>query len=934
MAESGQNNSPAGQTPRQRRRSAALSCAECRRLKLRCSRVFPCNSCVKKGCAQICPNGSLTTGKGNRFILANTEVLHDKIHELAARVRQLEDALRESHSYVSKDRHPLLTEELLQIKRPLEREARDELPLPSGSNMLEVTPETSEEAEEVLDAVGSLVISDDGKANFFGTTANAWYYLQNEGGDEDATNASDNQPWLSRTFPFALTVSETVDQIRAELWNNLPGEDDARQLVENYYQLAGWMYRPVEPDDLWINIFNPVYRMTPDDAYDAVQSHRIAVLYLMFALAELLNLERTPYSKEADFYYKLARTALAVDSVLEEQSIQAIQALVLMCHYMFFAEIHAPRWTLMGLVVKLAQSMGLHRDSLRWKMGEDEAKKRRALLWEVVTYDSWQSLTYGRPPSMSMVHVDCQFPEAPIKNERGQTDMSFEMWKHRFVENIQSQVHDLAFCAKPASYKVIQELDNKVRTFPFPPSLQIVGFGGQHVDKEPPPVTLVMQRYIAHAIWEMTIFYMHRGFFARALEDSTGNPLSHKYSQSVLAASMSACTFIALIESVFAQHPRLTERMWFLFTHVFSCAVVLGSIAIKCPQNSLSRNALMHLDKAIVMYEHVLTPNAAKVLPVLSKLRERALSAPAEAGESPPRSTPEREEERKRENEELATLGGKTRLVSRNKNGSTSNPTSPSASGSASQKAGSLSPTMTPFPPAQSPESIQGPMDYTSSQVGGYPARSATSTSPTSPQDSYHQLGLPPPLSASHAQHYPQQSLQGQASAAYGTNGMQPQGTSQYPLPGIQGFYQQPQSNPHQRYQAQPQQQLAYGQSTTWTGGTGFEQSASPDQMQFAPMNGHGQFQGVYDQTMSGVPQNNGQPFITTGGPWQHTDYNYGGYAQGQQGQSFDGQYPNYDANQALASGSYLTSPTTAFEPESAWKALYSQWDPRTQAPL
>ena len=79
-----------------------------------------------------------------------------------------------------------------------------------------------------------------------------------------------------------------------------------------------------------------------------------------------------------------------------------------------------------------------------------------------------------------------------------------ELWKHKFVAEVQSLVHDQVFCAKPASYKVVQELDGKVRAFPFPPSLQIVGFGGQHVDKETPPVSLVMQRYIAHAIWEMS----------------------------------------------------------------------------------------------------------------------------------------------------------------------------------------------------------------------------------------------------------------------------------------------------------------------------------------------------------------------------------------------------------------------------------------------
>lgn len=59
------------------------------------------------------------------FVLANTEVLHDKISVLATRVRELEDALQEAHAERSKDPHPLLTPELLQIKRPLERESSD-----------------------------------------------------------------------------------------------------------------------------------------------------------------------------------------------------------------------------------------------------------------------------------------------------------------------------------------------------------------------------------------------------------------------------------------------------------------------------------------------------------------------------------------------------------------------------------------------------------------------------------------------------------------------------------------------------------------------------------------------------------------------------------------------------------------------------------------
>ena len=74
-------------------------------------------------------------------------------------MRQLEDALRDEHALSSETRHPLLTDELLQIKRPLERDPKHDIPLAGAPNMIDTTPETSEEAKEVLDAVGSLYVT-------------------------------------------------------------------------------------------------------------------------------------------------------------------------------------------------------------------------------------------------------------------------------------------------------------------------------------------------------------------------------------------------------------------------------------------------------------------------------------------------------------------------------------------------------------------------------------------------------------------------------------------------------------------------------------------------------------------------------------------------------------------------------------------------------
>lgn len=77
------------------------------------------------------------------FVLANTESLHEKIGELSLRVRSLEDALKVAHSAFHSEPHALLSEELLRIKNPLERD-------------VVAQPQKSHEEDDTLDAVGSL----------------------------------------------------------------------------------------------------------------------------------------------------------------------------------------------------------------------------------------------------------------------------------------------------------------------------------------------------------------------------------------------------------------------------------------------------------------------------------------------------------------------------------------------------------------------------------------------------------------------------------------------------------------------------------------------------------------------------------------------------------------------------------------------------------
>lgn len=75
-------------------------------------------------------------------------------------MRQLEDALEQSHANLSTEPHPLLTAELRALKKPIERGSENEL-LPalrnSGLGGVNGGPEgDNAEFNEVPDAVGSL----------------------------------------------------------------------------------------------------------------------------------------------------------------------------------------------------------------------------------------------------------------------------------------------------------------------------------------------------------------------------------------------------------------------------------------------------------------------------------------------------------------------------------------------------------------------------------------------------------------------------------------------------------------------------------------------------------------------------------------------------------------------------------------------------------
>uniref|UniRef100_A0A0W0F0V7 Zn(2)-C6 fungal-type domain-containing protein n=1 Tax=Moniliophthora roreri TaxID=221103 RepID=A0A0W0F0V7_MONRR len=283
-----------------KRARGALSCAECRRLKLKCDKTVPCSSCKRRGCSAICPNGSLITGQGTRFVLADTEKLHEKIAQMSDRIRLLEDALTILHSATgATDPHPLLDRDALKIKSIIELHAAV-----SQGQAEKLQQEEDTEDSQYIDAFGTLAIRDDGAATFYGRSAGQESILIGEvassspesrptsslnsnphtsnGAGLGINSPNPSQGWLHSTFKvensnlppiltnlshsFPLPASQTVFDLEYLTEKFLPVWPEALRLCNLYLEQAPWFFGAVTQRQLFDELLPMWYSEAPRPA--------------------------------------------------------------------------------------------------------------------------------------------------------------------------------------------------------------------------------------------------------------------------------------------------------------------------------------------------------------------------------------------------------------------------------------------------------------------------------------------------------------------------------------------------------------------------------------------------------------------------------------------------------------------------------------------
>ncbi|CAL1694716.1 unnamed protein product [Somion occarium] len=643
---------PANGEVKQRKRPGRVpvSCAECRRLKLRCDRKVPCETCVKRGCSAICPEGSLTTGKGNRLALADADELHKKVERLRNRVTTLEDALRKLQAAVSDDPHPLLQEGAADPKDDTMRQAAA------------CGPSLSPEDEEFLDAFGTLTLGLRGESRFFGQTSRSEYLIH---APEyvppcDPSTFVHLTPELVNVATGSLEMLCSDPEIKKQVLSRLPSLSRACRLCDLFVEYGDYLWCSLPRNQLFDEILGVIYRGTPaSECNDLLSTHAVSLLFMVFALASLFDQSLPPYSTEAQEYYLLARAALRFAPPIQDTTLWSIQALVYMALFMEYCDCRPDHstshkaWIHTGFAVKLGHGIGLHVNSARWKLDEEATQRRSNVFWQLFLTDTWISFGFGRPPSISLSYVDCTMPKDTEEyiNSEGHKEWSFHSWTWQYSKVLHT-VMSTAFGCKIPPYSTVIDLDRKVRDFPIPWRMRVKCGLPEEINVSP---ALRIQRWLVMSCKESTLLNLHRPYFAQALNEQPQDLLRHRYGPSVMAIYRSGWRLIEGLKETWKKVPDVLSRMSLPWSQSLSGAIVMCLLVTRAPTSTLAQASLQELDRVCELFEQAVDSKiAANNVTIIQKLRRQAHEA-MEKAESQDKSNPAFNE--------LNQFGGKTHVL-------------------------------------------------------------------------------------------------------------------------------------------------------------------------------------------------------------------------------------------------------------------------------
>ncbi|KAH8114164.1 fungal-specific transcription factor domain-containing protein [Phellopilus nigrolimitatus] len=631
----------------------ASSCAECRRMKLKCDRKKPCENCVKRGCASICPDGAQTPIKGSRLVLSNTEELSGRLNTLRERAHQLENALKE-----------------FQLKEKSTVNSYEEELSEASVSHTDISPNldacgTPDVAhdEKLVDSFGALSIGELGETDFYGQTARSDLLIQVL--HEECTDKFRSLPKFiyECTWPEPPQVKEGHEEkaVRKLIFDCLPPLAEACTMCRTYLEYGKYLGIFVPRRQMFEDLVGVVYDTACD--ISLICPYRVALLYMVFALAILWDPSKPLYSLVATRYYRLARASLALlKSPTTEPTVVTVQVISEMTRFLFYSDFNQSSmqaWVMSGLGLKISCSMGLNRDSSTWNLDERLSEKRHMAFWQCYVVETTLSMFLGRPPLLRRAYIDCPLPTC-LEDDDDPEQAAYFRWFFE-TSKLTNEVSEEAFSAKPFAYDTIIALDRTLRMLPIPPTLRLNCARGIECELLQRPDVAKMRvkdksySYLCPMI--TVLLHLHRSFLLEALAEYPADLMKSNYSPSIMACYRSAYRLIEGLDWAYCQVPKVVERHGNWFGSMVSSMIVMSLLVARAPRSGYASPAMEKIEQGYCLLEKVADRN--RVASRNLGATELLLKSARDAISGRPDSIANEHWS------ELERLGGKTHLASR-----------------------------------------------------------------------------------------------------------------------------------------------------------------------------------------------------------------------------------------------------------------------------
>lgn len=462
------------------------------------------------------------------------QALVDNTSNLLSRIDQLESSIRSQGGIVPHPATKLIDNAIAVFNSP-----ESSYPATTHNGF-----ETHQ--EDFAESFGALTVSKEGQSRYVGPSAGS-EWLQNESLENTEQEIIDERGRIGESadsppsdFPFSASNSA---EIVTELWKKLPSRAVANEMTDVYYRTCSCLYNCIQRE---------AFEKDLDTLYIHPDPHKLARLYMVFALGVYFNTTLSIDHPDSQRFYNYSKSLLSAGDFLVKSSIPAAQTLHMMGLYLLNrnrlsgADSYYP---LLGVQLRIARAMGLHRDGARWGFTEAELNERRMTFWETQTMDVFQSICFGRPYSTQLRHVDCKFPQDEQSRSPNGDGSGFQTLRYSLVKLL-CKISDDIYSVKPPTYDVVIGLDREVRQYEkdIPPHLRCNAASVVRNMSNYPLTTeeggaseeLILQQHTLAMNVNECLLYINRRYFAHALKTNPGNPLKSPFAQSFIAV-MECC---------------------------------------------------------------------------------------------------------------------------------------------------------------------------------------------------------------------------------------------------------------------------------------------------------------------------------------------------------------------------------------------------------